>query len=75
MKATWLGEKRLQMSGHMKVYGLDHMKGWSQEIVILGMLRKLQHGNVLQCLWTNGTNPYYEAMTLITGEIVQNDSR
>lgn len=59
----------------MKVYGPKHVKSWAQEIVVLGMLRKIQHASLLQCLWTSSSNPYYETMTLITGEIVTSDSR
>jgi len=59
----------------MKVYEKQHLKAWAQEIVVLGMLRKAQHPSLLQCLWTGSSNPYYDTMTLITGEVINSDSR
>ncbi|XP_052058306.1 uncharacterized protein LOC127698722 isoform X2 [Mytilus californianus] len=75
LRATWNAGKHHTRQGLMKVYGPKHVKSWAQEIVVLGMLRKIQHASLLQCLWTSSSNPYYETMTLITGEIVTSDSR
>ncbi|XP_071159412.1 uncharacterized protein [Mytilus edulis] len=75
LRATWNVGKHHTRQGLMKVYGPKHVKSWAQEIVVLGMLRKIQHASLLQCLWTSSSNPYYETMTLITGEIVTSDSR
>jgi hypothetical protein len=75
LRATWNVGKGHTRQGLMKVYGAKHVKSWAQEIVVLGMLRKIQHASLLQCLWTCSSNPYYETMTLITGEIVTSDSR
>lgn len=75
MKATWTVGKNASKRGMMKVYGVNHLKSWAQEIVMLGMLRKTQHPSLIQCLWTNSSNPYYETMTLISGEIITSDSR
>lgn len=75
MKATWsIGSKAIKR-GLMKVYGVNHLKSWAQEIVMLGMMRRTQHPSLLQCLWTNSSNPYYETMTMISGEIITSDSR
>ncbi|XP_060564613.1 uncharacterized protein LOC132723836 isoform X2 [Ruditapes philippinarum] len=75
MKATWTIGKHATKRGLMKVYGTNHLKSWAQEIVMLGMLRRIQHPSLIQCLWTNSSNPYYETMTLISGEIITSDSR
>ncbi|XP_062573011.1 uncharacterized protein LOC134234950 isoform X2 [Saccostrea cucullata] len=75
LRATWSVSRGLVKRGLMKVYGSNHVKAWAQEIVVLGMLRKAQHPSLLQCLWTSSSNPYYETMTLITGEIITSDSR
>ncbi|XP_046364769.2 uncharacterized protein LOC124140967 [Haliotis rufescens] len=75
MKATWSVGKGVYRRGLLKVYGVDHLKAWAQEIVILGMMRKTQSASLLQCLWTNSGNPYFETMTLITGEIIPGESR
>ncbi|KAL3874550.1 hypothetical protein ACJMK2_037541, partial [Sinanodonta woodiana] len=75
MKATWNVGRGITKRGMMKVYGTSNLKAWAQEIVMLGMLRKIQHPSLLQCLWTSSSNPYYETMTLITGEIITSDSR
>ncbi|XP_041353087.1 uncharacterized protein LOC121371340 [Gigantopelta aegis] len=75
MKATWSVGKGMLKHGLLKVYSLDNLKSWAQEIVILGMMRKIQNASLLQCLWTNNNNPYYDTMMLITGEIVTSDSR
>ncbi|XP_045175037.2 uncharacterized protein LOC123536166 isoform X2 [Mercenaria mercenaria] len=75
MKATWTIGKHATKRGLMKVYGTNHLKTWAQEIVMLGMLRRIQHPSLIQCLWTNSSNPYYETMTLISGEIITSDSR
>lgn len=75
MKATWTLGKHVTKRGLMKVYGMKHLKSWAQEIVILGMLRRVQHPSLIQCLWTSSSNPYYETMTLISGEIITSDSR
>ncbi|KAK6180858.1 hypothetical protein SNE40_008834 [Patella caerulea] len=75
MKASWSLHKGVNKSGLLKVYGVNHMKAWSQEIVILGMLRKSHHPSILHCLWTSTSNPFYETMTLISGEIITADSR
>ncbi|KAL4237530.1 hypothetical protein ACF0H5_002244 [Mactra antiquata] len=75
MKATWTVGKHATKRGLMKIYGVNHLKSWAQEIVMLGMLRKTQHPSLIQCLWTNSSNPYYETMTLISGEIITSDSR
>lgn len=75
LKATWSVSRGTVRRGLMKVYGSNNVKAWAQEIVVLGMLRKAQHPSLLQCLWTSSSNPYYETMTLITGEIITSDSR
>ncbi|KAK3093279.1 hypothetical protein FSP39_013605 [Pinctada imbricata] len=77
LRATWnhASKSGNTKRGLMKVYGPSHLKEWAQEIVVLGMLRKSQHPSLLQCLWTSSSNPYYETMTLITGEIITSDSR
>ena len=75
MKATWAIGKGASKRGMLKVYGVSHLKSWAQEIVMLGMLRRAQHPSLIQCLWTNSSNPYYETMTLISGEIITSDSR
>ncbi|KAL5009081.1 hypothetical protein ScPMuIL_014662 [Solemya velum] len=75
MRAIWSTNHNTTKRGLMKVYGTDHLRAWAQEIVVLGMLRKAQHPSLLKCLWTNSANPYYETMTLITGEVVTCDSR
>ncbi|GFO27475.1 leucine-rich repeat serine/threonine-protein kinase 2 [Plakobranchus ocellatus] len=75
MKATWAAGKGVWRRGLLKVYGPAHIKAWAQEIVVLGLLRKSQSASVLQCLWTSNTNPYFETMTLISGDIVTSDSR
>ncbi|WAR19649.1 hypothetical protein MAR_001487 [Mya arenaria] len=66
---------KLRMKATWTVYGVDHLKSWAQEIVMLGMLRRTQHPSLIQCLWTNSSNPYYETMTLISGDIITSDSR
>ena len=75
MKTTWSIGKGATKKGMLKVYGVNHLKSWAQEIVMLGMLRRAQHPSLIQCLWTNSSNPYYETMTLISGEIITSDSR
>ena len=57
------------------MYGLNQLKGWAQEIVVLGMLRKCQNASLLQCLWTANTNPYFETMTMLSGQIVTSEAR
>ncbi|OWF45670.1 uncharacterized protein LOC110456731 [Mizuhopecten yessoensis] len=75
LRVLWNISKGTVKRGLMKVYGPRHVKTWAQEIVVLGMLRKAQHPSLLQCLWTSSSNPYYETMTLITGEVITSDSR
>ncbi|XP_033735411.1 LOW QUALITY PROTEIN: uncharacterized protein LOC117323959 [Pecten maximus] len=75
LRVLWNVSKGTVKRGLMKVYGPRHVKTWAQEIVVLGMLRKAQHPSLLQCLWTSSSNPYYETMTLITGEVITSDSR
>ncbi|KAH3856922.1 uncharacterized protein LOC127871308 [Dreissena polymorpha] len=75
MKATWTVGKHATKRGMMKVYGTQTLRAWAQEIVMLGMLRRTQHPSLVQCLWTSSSNPYYETMTLISGDIVTSDSR
>ncbi|XP_012937704.1 uncharacterized protein LOC101864460 [Aplysia californica] len=75
LRASWTAGKGVWRRGLLKVYGPAHIKAWAQEIVVLGLLRKSQSASVLQCLWTSNSNPYYETMTLISGDIVTSDSR
>ncbi|KAK0058480.1 hypothetical protein Bpfe_012122 [Biomphalaria pfeifferi] len=75
LKASWAAGKGVWKQGLLKVYGPEHIKAWAQEIVVLGLLRKSHSASVLQCLWTSNSNPYYETMTLISGNIVASDSR
>ncbi|XP_059178981.1 uncharacterized protein LOC131958123 [Physella acuta] len=75
LKASWAAGKGVWKQGLLKVYGPEHIKAWAQEIVVLGLLRKSHSASVLQCLWTSNSNPYFEAMTLISGNIVTSDSR
>ncbi|KAH9512841.1 hypothetical protein Btru_036735 [Bulinus truncatus] len=75
LKASWAAGKGIWKQGLLKVYGPEHIKAWAQEIVVLGLLRKSHSASVLQCLWTSNSNPYHEAMTLISGNVVANDSR
>ena len=75
LRASWTAGKGVWRRGLLKVYGPAHIKAWAQEIVVLGLLRKSLSASVLQCLWTSNSNPYYETMTLISGDIVTSDSR
>ena len=75
LKASWSAGKGVTRRGLVKVYGLNQLKGWAQEIVVLGMLRKSQKASLLQCLWTANTNPYFQTMTMISGQIVTSEAR
>ncbi|BFZ07102.1 hypothetical protein BsWGS_10140 [Bradybaena similaris] len=75
LKASWAAGKDVWKRGLLKVYGPAHIKAWAQEIVVLGLLRKSRSASVLNCLWTSNMNPYHEAMTVISGDIVTSDSR
>ncbi|KAK7103539.1 uncharacterized protein [Littorina saxatilis] len=75
LKASWSAGKGVTRRGLVKVYGLNQLKGWAQEIVVLGMLRKVHNASLLQCLWTANTNPYFETMTMLSGQIVTSESR
>ena len=75
LKASWSAGKGVTRRGLVKVYGLNQLKGWAQEIVVLGMLRKCQNASLLQCLWTANTNPYFETMTMLSGQIVTSEAR
>ncbi|KAL8613579.1 hypothetical protein ACOMHN_021998 [Nucella lapillus] len=75
LRASWSAGRGVTKRGLVKVYGLSHLKGWAQEIVVLGMLRKAHNASLLQCLWTANTNPYFETMTMLSGQIVTAESR
>ncbi|XP_036363744.1 uncharacterized protein LOC115217889 [Octopus sinensis] len=73
--ASWIDNKKFLQTGLMKTYSQNWQKLWAQEIMVLGMLRKVKHPNLLQCLWTSNTNPYYEIVSLLSQDTVSSDSR
>lgn len=73
--ASWIDNKKDLKTGMMKVYNTEWLKLWAQEIMVLGVLRKVKHPNLLQCLWTSNNNPYYEIVTLLSEDIVSSESR
>ncbi|XP_076442491.1 uncharacterized protein LOC143281259 [Babylonia areolata] len=75
LRASWSAGRGVTRRGLVKVYGMTQLKGWAQEIVVLGMLRKAHTASLLQCLWTANSNPYFETMTLLSGQIVTAEAR
>lgn len=73
--ASWIENKKEVKTGIMKVYNTEWLRLWAQEIMVLGILRKLKHPNLLQCLWTSNDNPYYEIVTLLSEDVVSSESR
>ncbi|GAB1606126.1 uncharacterized protein LOC115217889 [Argonauta hians] len=74
--ASWLNSKGELQTGLMKTYSESWQKLWCQEIMVLGMLRKLRgNRNLLRCVWTSNHNPYHEIVSLLSQHTVSRESR